>query len=58
MFSSLLAIGTLKRVAVDRLQALFLCMSLCQNRCALLGDMHEVLLLAPRRPGAASMSPI
>jgi hypothetical protein len=37
--------GPLKRVAFERIHAmrfkfLFLCMSLSQNRCALLGDMH------------------
>ncbi|CCV14129.1 hypothetical protein MESS4_640104 [Mesorhizobium sp. STM 4661] len=37
---------TLKRVAFERIHAtrfkvLFLCMSLSQNRCALLRDMHK-----------------
>jgi hypothetical protein len=30
----------LKRIQSTRFKPLFLCMSLSQNRCALLGDMH------------------
>jgi len=30
----------LRRILATRFKSLFLCMSLSQNRCTLLGDMH------------------
>ncbi|RUU47828.1 MULTISPECIES: hypothetical protein [unclassified Mesorhizobium] len=52
-------INLLKRVALKRIQStrfkpLFLCMSLSQNRCALLGDMHYH---ADFPPSASSVHP-